>query len=205
MCIFLFLTPSLGCLPELNKMHNPGGGVPLYFSGGIFFLNINIAVLTVSDRSAKGERVDLSGEVIVDEVKKFGANIIYKDIVPDEREKISEKLMEYCDDPKINLILTTGGTGLSPRDITPEATKDIIEKEAPGFVEAIRLKSLEITEKTMLSRAVAGIRNQTLIINMPGSPKAVKENLDIIKPVLPHAIETLLGSVNDCGKEDKQS
>lgn len=202
---FFILTPSLGCLPELNKMHNPGGGVPLYFSGGIFFLNINIAVLTVSDRSAKGERVDLSGEVIVGEVKKFGANIICKDIVPDEREKISEKLMEYCDDPKINLILTTGGTGLSPRDITPEATKDIIEKEAPGFVEAIRLKSLEITEKTMLSRAVAGIRNQTLIINMPGSPKAVKENLDIIKPVLPHAIETLLGDVTDCGKEDKQS
>ncbi len=182
-------------------MHIPGEGVPL-FDGQDNNLKINVAILTVSDRSYRRERDDLSGEEISKILSETEANVVYKEIVPDDKEKIANKLIEFSDNPEVNLIITTGGTGLAPRDVTPEATREVIEKEAPGFVEAIRLKSLEITDKAMLSRAISGIRNQTLIINFPGSPKAVKENLDIILPALPHAIETLLGEVSECGKHE---
>lgn len=120
-------------------------------------------------------------------------------IVPDEKEEIEKALIYLCDDVKADVVLTTGGTGFAPRDITPEATKAVIEREAPGIAEAIRIKSLQITPKAMLSRAVSGIRGKSLIINLPGSPKAVKESLEFVLPVLPHAVEVLSGNTMNCG------
>ncbi|HEY0756125.1 MAG TPA: MogA/MoaB family molybdenum cofactor biosynthesis protein [Ktedonobacteraceae bacterium] len=154
---------------------------------------ITIGVLTISDGGARGERVDTSGETIramvadlPDAVVSAGA------LVPDERPLIEATLREWCDDKHLNLILTTGGTGLAPRDVTPEATRALIEREAPGIAEAMRAESLRHTPFGMLSRGVAGTRGHTLIINLPGSPKAVKECLQCILPVLPHAINLLI-------------
>lgn len=120
-------------------------------------------------------------------------------IVPDEKEEIEKTLIKLCDKKAVNVIFTTGGTGFAPRDITPEATKAVIERDVPGIPEAIRLKSLEITDKAMLSRATAGIRKSTLIVNLPGSPKAVREALEVVIPVLPHAVEVLSGDTLNCG------
>lgn len=120
-------------------------------------------------------------------------------IVPDEKEEIEKALIYLCDDVKADVVLTTGGTGFAPRDITPEATKAVMEREAPGIAEAIRIKSLQITPKAMLSRAASGIRGKSLIINLPGSPKAVKESLEFVLPVLPHAVEVLSGNTMNCG------
>lgn len=154
---------------------------------------ITIGVLTISDGGARGERVDTSGETIramvadlPDAVVSAGA------LVPDERPLIEATLREWCDDKHLNLILTTGGTGLAPRDVTPEATRALIEREAPGIAEAMRAESLRHTPFGMLSRGVVGTRGHTLIINLPGSPKAVKECLQCILPVLPHAINLLI-------------
>lgn len=154
---------------------------------------MKIGILTISDRGARGEYEDRSGPLIA---QILAANtswqISHKAIIPDEFEGIVQTLEQWCDEG-VNLLLTTGGTGFAPRDITPEATKQVIERETPGIVEALRMESLKITRHAMLSRAVAGIRGQTLIINMPGNPKAVKENLDVLLPVLPHALELLMG------------
>lgn len=154
---------------------------------------MKIGILTISDRGARGEYEDRSGPLIA---QILAANtswqISHKAIIPDEFEVIVQTLEQWCDE-EVNLLLTTGGTGFAPRDITPEATKQVIERETPGIVEALRMESLKITRHAMLSRAVAGIRGQTLIINMPGNPKAVKENLDVLLPVLPHALELLMG------------
>jgi len=153
---------------------------------------ITIGVLTISDSGAKGMREDTSGENIRTMVTQLPDSIISAGaIIPDERELIEGTLREWCDDKQLNLILTTGGTGLAPRDITPEATKAIIEREAPGIAEAMRAASVQHTPFGMLSRGVAGTRGRTLIINLPGSPKAVKECLEVILPVLPHAINLL--------------
>lgn len=146
----------------------------------------------MSDRSARGERDDASGPVIrsfVEERLKW--SVAAQQIVPDEREQIRETLIAWCDELRLNLIFTTGGTGFAPRDVTPEATRDVIEREAPGLAEAMRADSLQKTSHAMLSRAVCGLRGITLIINLPGSPKAVRENLDVIAPALPHAIDLL--------------
>ncbi len=155
--------------------------------------------ITVSDRCSRGEREDLSGPVIKTWAKKMGFQIVEEMVVSDDIEDIKEALIKMSD-KGINLILTTGGTGFAARDNTPEATKSVIEKEAPGFAEAMRQKSLEITAHAMLSRAVSGIRKNSLIINLPGSPKAVKENLEFIEKAIPHAIELLANKVTDCGK-----
>jgi molybdopterin adenylyltransferase len=152
-----------------------------------------IGVLTISDSGAAGAREDTSGETIRAMVtaQMSGAAIEAGAIIPDERELIEGTLREWSDEKRLNLILTTGGTGLAPRDVTPEATLAVIEREAPGIAEAMRAVSLQHTPFGMLSRSVAGTRGRTLIINLPGSPKAVKECLDCILPVLPHALNLL--------------
>jgi molybdenum cofactor synthesis domain-containing protein len=153
---------------------------------------ISIGVLTISDSGAKGTRQDTSGEGIRSMVTQMPDAVLTAGaIIPDERDQIEATLREWSDGKHLNLILTTGGTGLSPRDVTPEATKSVIEREAPGIAEAMRAASLQHTPFGMLSRGVAGTRGRTLIINLPGSPKAVKECLECIIPVLPHAINLL--------------
>ena len=154
---------------------------------------ITVGVLTVSDSGAKGAREDTSGEKIRELVSQLPEAVISAGaIIPDERELIEGTLCEWCDEKSLNLIITTGGTGLAPRDITPEATKAVIDREAPGIAEAMRAISLQHTPFGMLSRGVAGTRGCTLIINLPGSPKAVKECLEYVLPVLPHAINLLV-------------
>jgi len=157
-----------------------------------------LAIVTVSDRSSRGERDDLSGPEIRSWAENNSLSVVREIIVPDEREIIKKTLIELCDE-KIDLILTTGGTGFAPRDQTPEATKDVIEREAPGFAEAMRMKSLEITPHAMLSRAISGIRGKSLIINLPGSPKGVRENPQFIEKAIPHALSLLNNEVTDCG------
>lgn len=156
------------------------------------------SVLTVSDRCSRGEAEDRSGPLLCELLSEEGEIKEYK-IVPDEKEKISEALIFLCDEAKSDVVFTTGGTGFAPRDVTPEATKAVIDRETPGISEAIRYESLKITPKAMLSRAISGIRGKTLIINLPGSPKAVKESLGVVLPVLPHAVETLSGNTRSCG------
>lgn len=157
-----------------------------------------ISVVTASDRCSKKLCEDKSGPLIFDLLSDIAEAAEYV-VVPDEKDIIAAELARLCDEVKSDIIFTTGGTGFAPRDITPEATKAVIEKEVPGIPEAIRAKSLEITPKAMLSRATAGIRGKTLIINLPGSPKAVRESLEIVKPVLGHAVETLSGDTQSCG------
>lgn len=153
---------------------------------------ITIGVLTVSDRGARGGYEDKSGPVIREVVsERLGARLAKYEIVPDEIELIKDTLIHWADETGLDLILTTGGTGFAPRDVTPEATKAVIERETPGLTEAMRAESLKVTPHAMLSRAVAGIRGRTLIVNLPGSPKAVRENLETILPALPHGIELL--------------
>ncbi len=153
---------------------------------------ITIGVLTISDGASKGERQDTSGETIRSMVTQLpNATITAGAIIPDEADQIAAVLREWSDEKHLNLVLTTGGTGLAPRDVTPEATKAVIERDAPGIAEAMRAISLQYTRMAMLSRGIAGTRGRTLIINLPGSPKAVKECLEYILPVLPHAINLL--------------
>jgi molybdopterin adenylyltransferase len=160
---------------------------------------ITVAVLTLSDKGSKGEREDASGPMIREMLKSIDAVVKYYDILPDEKNLIKEKLIEYG--KLVDLVLTTGGTGLGPRDVTPEATIEVIEKQIPGIAEAMRIEGLKKTRRAMLSRAVAGVRGKTLIINLPGSPKAVKENLEIILGVLPHAIEKIKGDTSECATQ----
>lgn len=157
---------------------------------------ITVAVLTLSDKGSKGERPDSSGPLIQDMLKSINAEVKFYDILPDEKELIKKKLIEYSE--KVDLILTTGGTGLSPRDVTPEATLEVIDRQVPGITEAMRSEGLKNTSRAMLSRAVAGVRGTSLIINLPGSPKAVKENLQVILEVIPHAIEKIKGDPSEC-------
>jgi molybdenum cofactor synthesis domain-containing protein len=160
-------------------------------------IRITAAVLTVSDRSSRGEREDRSGRVIEELLQSIGAEIKKYRVVPDERDIITQNLRELSDSVKADLIVTTGGTGLGPRDVTPEATLEVIDKRVPGLEEAMRAESIKITPHGMLSRAVAGLRNQTLIINLPGSPKAVRETLSVVLPALPHAVEIIRDEVSD--------
>ena len=162
---------------------------------------IRVGILTVSDRGSRGERVDLSGEEIRRVVASIGASAVKYEIVPDEREDIAQRLRAWADGGEVDLILTTGGTGLAPRDVTPEATLAVVERLAPGFGEAMRAASLAKTPTAILSRAVAGVRGRTLIINLPGSPKAVRECLEAILPALPHAVETVRGEAFECATD----
>lgn len=153
--------------------------------------NYRAAILTVSDRAARGERADASGPALRERLEGSGWQVTASVTLPDERSAISKQLADWADGDGIDLILTTGGTGFAPRDITPEATEDILERAAPGLAEAMRQASLAITPHAMLSRACAGIRRRTLIVNLPGSPRAALENLEVILSVLPHAIQLL--------------
>ena len=160
---------------------------------------IKAAVLTISDKGSRGEREDKSGEVIKEKLRLIKAEVVTYEIVPDERDIISEKLRSFAE--SANLILTTGGTGVSPRDVTPEATRDVIERELPGFSEAMRAESFKVTPRSIGSRAVSGMYKDTLIINLPGSPKAVAECLGVVLDAIPHVIEVAKGKVSDCGKD----
>jgi molybdenum cofactor synthesis domain-containing protein len=152
---------------------------------------LRIGILTVSDRSARGERPDLAGPAIEKLIVEQGWSVVRLEIMPDEMLILREVLANWADSGNMDIILTTGGTGFSPRDITPEATKAVIERDAPGLVEAMRTASLKVTAHGMLSRATAGIRGRALIVNLPGSPRAAIENLNVILPVLKHAVELL--------------
>lgn len=161
---------------------------------------IRTGILTISDKGSKGQREDGTGPAIKEELDKSIYSVEHYEIVPDELEMICDKLIYMCDQLNLDLILTNGGTGFSKRDVTPEATLKVIKKHTPGICEAMRYKSLQITPKAMLSRAVAGIRNNTLIINLPGSPKGAVENLQFVLPALPHGIEILNGTASECAR-----
>jgi len=154
---------------------------------------IQAVVITASDACARGDREDQSGELLAEMLSEMGTHIVAREIVDDELEPLAHKLRAYADLKHVNLIVTTGGTGFGPRDNTPEATLRVIEREAPGLAEAMRLVTLKNTPMAMISRGVCGIRSGTLIINLPGSPKAVRESFDVIKPVLQHAIDLISG------------
>ncbi len=158
---------------------------------------IKVAIITVSDRSSRGEREDASGPAIKEMMEAAGHEIVSEEVIPDEQYEIEERLSRIGDHHLADLVLTTGGTGFGPRDLTPEATRAIIEREAPGLAEAMRAASLAKTPHAMLSRAVAGIYGETLIVNLPGSPKAVRENLEVILPALPHAVGLIRGEATD--------
>ena len=161
---------------------------------------LRVAIITSSDSGYAGKREDGSGPVIESMMKEAGYEVTEMVILPDEIEKLKAKMSQICDENTADLILTTGGTGFSPRDIMPEATKDISERDVPGIPEAMRYYSLQITGRAMLTRAAAGIRKRTLIVNMPGSPKAVRECLEYILPHLEHGLEILTERVNECGE-----
>ncbi len=162
---------------------------------------IRTGILTISDKGSKGQREDGTGPAIKEALDKELYEVEYYKIVPDEIEIICDQLIYMSDELNLDLILTNGGTGFSKRDITPEATLKVIKKQAPGICEAMRYKSLQITPKAMLSRAIAGIRNNTLIINLPGSPKGAVENLQFVLPALPHGIEILNGTASECARK----
>jgi molybdenum cofactor synthesis domain-containing protein len=159
---------------------------------------IRAGVITVSDKGAAGQRKDLSGPEVERILKTIGIEVICKIIIPDEIHQIRDILVDLTDNKKIDLIVTTGGTGVAPRDVTPDATLSVIEKEIPGMAEAMRRESCKITPHALISRAVVGIRDRTMIINLPGSPKSVRENLVVLLPALPHAIEKIRGNEGEC-------
>ena len=161
---------------------------------------IRAAILTMSDKGFRGEREDKSGQVIKEMIISLPSDVVSYEVIPDEKEIIKKKLTHLSDIIKADIIITTGGTGLSPRDVTPDATLEVIDKEVPGMAEAMRAESLKKTANAMISRAVVGVRGETLIINLPGSPKAVRENLSVILPAIPHAIEKLKGDQRECAE-----
>jgi molybdenum cofactor synthesis domain-containing protein len=154
---------------------------------------MRVAILTVSDKGSRGERADTSGDAIAEVVRAHGGEIVGREILADEREQIAAKLRAWCDAGGIDVILTTGGTGLAARDVTPEATRDVAERDVPGIAEAMRAEGLRHTPRAMLSRSVAVARGSTLMINLPGSERGVRESLAAIIDVLPHAAELLHG------------
>lgn len=163
---------------------------------------MRVAIITSSDSGAKGLREDVSGPLIQRIVEGLGATVVSYELLPDEREQLAEAMRRIADEGKADLILTTGGTGFSMRDCMPEATLDVVERQVPGIPEAMRAYSMQFTGRAMLSRAMAGIRKETLIVNLPGSPKAVGETLEYIFPQLVHGVEILTGAAADCGRAD---
>ena len=163
-------------------------------------MGMRAAVLTVSDRSARGERGDESGPVLAELLSEAGAEVVTREVVSDELEPLAAKLRELADRADVNLLVTTGGTGLGPRDNTPEATRAVIEREVPGLSEAMRAETLRRTPTAMLSRGVCGVRSGALVVNLPGSPRAVRECFAVLRPVLAHAVATLAGRGDDLHK-----
>ena len=163
-------------------------------------MKYSAAVITVSDKCSSGERTDTSGPAVCEAIKARGFELRYTSVIPDEPEMIKRELIKCADELGVSLVLTTGGTGFSPRDVTPEATLAVVEREARGIPEAMRYASLQVTPRAMLSRAQAGIRGGSLIVNLPGSPKAARENLAAMLPTLAHGLEMLSGRPADCAK-----
>jgi molybdenum cofactor synthesis domain-containing protein len=162
-------------------------------------MQMRAGILVISDKGWRGERLDKSGQTAKEVISQLSLDILKYEVVPDEADIISNKLREWCDEGGLDLILTSGGTGLSDRDVTPEATLAVVDKVVPGLTEAMRMETMKRKPEAILSRAVAGSRGKCLIINLPGSPRAVKECLEVILPVLPHALDVLGGRVSDCG------
>lgn len=160
---------------------------------------MRVAILTLSDKGSRGEREDKSGAAIREIVEDMGGEVVEHAIIPDEKDQIESSLKRMAN--SADLVLTTGGTGIAPRDVTPEATRAVIEKELPGITEVMRIKSIEVAPTAMLTRAVAGTLGSSLVVNLPGSPKAVRECLEFIKPAIPHALELLKGEGGECGSE----
>lgn len=158
---------------------------------------LRVGILTISDKGWQGQRYDESGKVIRDSLSPLDSHVIKYEIIPDEMDVISHKLLEWADEGDTDVIITTGGTGLSRRDVTPEATLSIVDKVVPGLAEAMRVKTFSKTPMAILSRATAGVRGKCLIVNLPGSPKAVKECLEVILPTIPHAVEIIKGEVTE--------
>ena len=158
---------------------------------------LNLCILTVSDKGWRGQRDDESGKAISDSLSLLDSRVVKYEVIPDEVDIIASKLAQWADEDSVDIILTTGGTGLGPRDVTPEATLSIVDRVVPGFTEAMRAKTFTTTPFAILSRAVAGVRRKCLIINLPGSPKAVRECLKVILPVIPHAVEIIKGEVTE--------
>ena len=159
------------------------------------------AVIVASDSRSDGRREDLTGPAAVAALEALGIGTVRISVVPDEIDSLADEMIEWCDRDDVLLVLTCGGTGLAPRDVTPEATLEVVERAVPGIGQLLRQKSLEITPHAALSRGIAGIRNGTLIINLPGSPKAVTESIGFLAPILPHAIETISGRATECGRK----
>jgi molybdenum cofactor synthesis domain-containing protein len=159
---------------------------------------LEAGVLTLSDKASRGERIDESGRVAAEMLQGEGFTILRQEIVPDDQLKIIETLRAWVDDIGLSLIVTSGGTGVSPTDVTPQAMKEVLDYEVPGFAEAMRAESLKKTPHAMISRAMAGVRRTCLIINLPGSPRGVRENLSVILPALKHAVSKLGGDTTDC-------
>lgn len=159
-----------------------------------------IGVITASDKAFRGEREDKSGLLIRELLAPLGTVEEYR-VLPDDREAIKAALLQMADELGLDLVLTTGGTGLGPRDVTPDATREVMDREVPGLAEAMRAKGLEQTPHAMLSRALAGTRGRTLIVNLPGSPRGVRESLEVLLPAMPHALEVLQGRGTECGRE----
>ena len=156
-------------------------------------------VITLSDKGSRGEREDISGREVIRMLTDLDIRVANYEIIPDEREIIEDKIREYTDTQRLDLVVTTGGTGVSPRDVTPDATLGVLDRELPGMAEAMRRESMKKTPHAMISRAVVGIRGQSLIVNLPGSPKGARENLAVILPALKHTIEKIKGDESDCG------
>jgi molybdopterin adenylyltransferase len=163
-------------------------------------MGLRAVIITVSDRGARGEREDVSGPELAALLQANGIEIVGRQIIADEKEQIRRELIAWSDAGKADLILTTGGTGVSPRDVTPDATREVIEREIPGMGEAMRRHSAAVTPHAMISRALAGIRGQTLIINLPGSPRGACENISVLLPALAHASEKIKGDPRDCAQ-----
>lgn len=161
---------------------------------------IKVAVLTMSDKGSRGEREDQSGKLICEMVKDIAGNVVAHEVIPDEQKLIEERLKHFSDDLRVDLIVTTGGTGVTPRDITPEATRNVIEREIPGLAEVMRAEGCKKTIRAAISRGLVGIRGGSLIINLPGSPKGVVESLGVILSTIPHVIEKIHGDETECGK-----
>jgi len=158
---------------------------------------LNFGILTISDKGWRGQRYDESGKTIRERLSSLDSCVVKYEVVPDEKDVITSKLTEWADEGSVDVILTTGGTGLGPRDVTPEATLAAVDRVVPGLTEAMRAETLSKTPFALLSRAVAGIRGRCLIINLPGSPKAVRECLEVVLPVIPHAVEIIKGEVTE--------
>ena len=165
---------------------------------------LNLGILTISDKGWQGQRRDESGAAIKDNLALLDTRVVKYEIVPDEADVIATKLAGWADGADVDIILTTGGTGLGPRDVTPEATLSIVDKVVPGFAEAMRTETFSVTPFAILSRAVAGIRGKCLIINLPGNPKAVRECLQVLLPVIPHAVEIIKGEVTEHLAQDTE-